>query len=125
MEEFKGISFSARFISSSIVEIRAYPDLQEVVTLEIAKHDLSHVEEMVGNRSCGVIFYLAKHNVSLEARKYGVQEVKFPKALALIAPSWPLKAIGNFLLKVKTTQYPVKMFADEAKAIQWLENKLG
>ncbi len=88
---------------------------QEMETILSAEFNAEHLLLLIVSGSTTT--------VTKESRDYSVQNPLKAKAMAVMAKSLPQKIIMNFIMvayKKKLPNYPVKMFINREKAMNWL-----
>jgi hypothetical protein len=109
-----------------ILHISVIPGVHK--TLEDAKEDLEQGRKILGHdrRVPGLVDIRRIQSVSHEARRYYGQKeaAKLFCAQALLVESPLSRVIGNFMLGLNKTLFPIKLFTDEDAALAWLKTFL-
>jgi hypothetical protein len=94
------------------------------VTLEDAKRSLASVPPVLaGNKHLLLVDFGGLQSMTREAREYyaGEEAAQRIAATALVAPSPIGRVIGSFFLGFNKTRMPLRLFATETEAVQWLK----
>ncbi len=92
-------------------------------TLEIAKENLASLTEDRLKKLKAALFHLPPYYVNAEAtRYYGNSSLNFP--VALVGDSFIKVMVGKFLLSLKSSKRPIKIFSNEKEGLEWLRKKL-
>ena len=97
------------------------------INLNDAKEEAKRAMYLNNEKKALQIIYLDKiKSVSMLAKQYyaGKESAKVWTAVALLAKSPLSRTIGNLFLKINKPSFPVKMFSDKEKAIEWLKGFL-
>jgi hypothetical protein len=109
----------------NILRAWAAPGSQE--TIEEAIHHLEIMRNLAnGRRLPALVDLRGIKSTTREAREfYGCDEyAKVVCAAALVVGSSVSRVVGNFYLGLNRGVYPIKLFTDEAVALEWLKRFL-
>ncbi len=97
------------------------------IDLADAKAEIERARKLGNGKKVLEIVYLDNvKDVSLRAKQFYASEegAKVWIAVALLAKSPLSRTMGNVYLKINKPVFPVKMFSDKEKAIEWLKSFL-
>lgn len=112
--------FKIEFHPNGIAEL----NLKNACTIEL--EDSKDMESILKNENdprLVLVISPPETSLSKAAKEYSVSNPLKAKAMAIIATSFPQKIIANFIMatyRKKLPNYPVKMFMNKNKAIDWL-----
>jgi hypothetical protein len=125
----------AEEIDTKASTIRLRPDgILHEVAKEGARLGLSEAElsvsaylELTGGELAPLLVDARRvHAISREARRYlsGPAGAQVCSAVAILVGSALTRVIGNFFTGLNRPDFPVKVFTDEAAALDWLTRRL-
>ncbi|MCB9234436.1 MAG: STAS/SEC14 domain-containing protein [Bacteroidia bacterium] len=123
--EAKTKAIYAKFITEDIVEISGNPEWEGNITLENAQEFWPLFKEMVGDRIVGSLTFLSENYIDGDARDYLMTSEPVAKATAIVADSFMKSMIGNFLMKVRKSEIPTRIFSDPEEARAWIRECLA
>jgi len=96
------------------------------IGIEESRKILAEFKKMLnGKKVCFVVDISNAPQTTRQERKEGAAEMEgITKALALISNSPMGRMVANLFFGLRPSSYPVKMFADELEAINWLKQYL-
>jgi hypothetical protein len=95
-----------------------------VITIEDALQNTASVKEISEGKIYPLLVNIKEINsISKEARDHFTMQNRTPgvKSIGLLVKSPVSRIIGNFFLGLNKSTVPVKLFTDEAKAVNWLQ----
>lgn len=113
------------YTDDGIIKCVALPDI--IMGLNEAKENIEAVKAIANGKIIPVLVDITQSKgATKEARAYlaSADVAKVQSACALLISSSLSQLIGNFFLGLNKTKFPVKLFKDEAKAIEWLKTFL-
>ncbi len=121
MERMEGERFKLWIDEHGIVHAHFKHDTEDLAG---AKKGVEEIKQISGGVRHPVLVDIRRiKKISLDARRYYASEdsIGAHLAVALLAGSTMSRMIGNFFLGVNRPKFPVKLFDDESKAIEWLK----
>lgn len=109
-----------------IVTIKVRKEWDQPDTLEVAKETVAALIRAVDGKNRGVMSYMPDTHLPKDVLEYYKQTETGAIATALIVASFGAKLMGNIFLKIATKRNapPVKLFAAEEEAIEWLQGQI-
>lgn len=110
-------------LGSSILEITF---LQENITLEkqAVEKIWSKAHQISPNKTLFILLKTAKYSLlDKEARNYLITEMKTWPKIAIIIDNLGQRIMGQVVIGLTGNASKIKLFEDEEKAIEWLNNQ--
>tara|TARA_B100000378_G_scaffold278363_1_gene281334 strand:- start:164 stop:544 length:381 start_codon:yes stop_codon:yes gene_type:complete len=109
-----------------ILKITPATDFKGPETIEQAQENIRSLHEKVDDldKIKGTLAHMPSHYINAEAtRHYKLHARMVPTAM--IADSFFKRMIGNFMLVLSDPGRPVRLFSDEAEALEWLHQAIA
>lgn len=118
-------SLIGTYIEPNIIELYTPDSFQGVFTIEIVKEQATAIRNAIEeHQRVALLFEVPKVNISLEARRFVMQNTDFATAIAFVTTSVATRMIANFVLLVRNDEVPMKSFTEKEEALLWLKGKL-
>lgn len=123
IEPFKTTFGEVTYFENGINKVVAVPEL---LTKEQMHTHFEIIKEKLGDEAYGLVDVRGVKKVTKEFRDYAATEeaAAYTKAVALLVGSGFSRIAGNIYLSFNKPKNPTKLFTDEAKAIDWLLEKM-
>ena len=101
--------------------------IQYAADVQIGVSDISNIYSVIrrwsGDRKPRVVVDVRKpYNITAEAREQAIEETKTSIATAVITSNVLYSYIANIYAKFHSSPAPVKVFFNEAKALEWIRS---
>ena len=110
--------------SDGILVIKPRSDFKGPARMEHVKVNIGIMQNEIGCKARAFLAYLPSYYITAEAHRYQKENMlNIPSAF--VGVSFVQKMIGNFFVRLKTSQRPMKMFSETEEAESWLLEKIA
>ncbi len=95
-----------------------------VVTMEVAREIIAALEKLNAGTPLLILYYFRNSTgftSERETRQY-LAEATIIKGAAMIVRSEVHKMLGNFWIRINKPRYPIRLFATDKPALEWLKS---
>lgn len=105
---------------SGIIYSNPNPEFEGKIDLLKAMESVNAMKDLCDGTPKPIIGYMADQVITDEAREYFLDNV-YVSCAALIANSFVARMMANLIMNFKKPPIPVRLFKDEAEALEWIK----